>query len=245
MTNKQYRCLNCGTLCSDNFCPHCGQSTKVGRFDGRLFLTTAISNVSRMSATYFTTAYGLLIHPWAVIRGYVYGRRVRYVAPLSMMLLTALYLSMILPFINYDFQFVQTDSQNVWIQIISETVNKSIALQFLLFSPVIAVTTYIAYYGKIRGRFNFFEICIAVLFYLSIFLLYNIVAVPLECISTNLCNVVVLVAVLVVGVTGLIKAFPQPSASKTILRLIFWAVLNVVILAAYILGMLKLLSHVV
>ena len=197
-----------------------------------------------MSATYFTTAYGLLIHPWTVIRDYVHGRRVRYVAPLSMVLLTALYLSIILPFINHGFQ-LQTDSQNVWIQIILETANKSIALQFLLFSPVIAVTTYIAYYGKIRGRFNFFEICIAVFFYLSTFLLYNIVAIPLECISSNLCNVVVSVAVLVIGVTGLIKAFPQPSVGKTILRLIFWAVLNVVILAAYILGMLKMLSYVV
>ncbi len=166
MEKNQYKCLNCGTLCSDNFCPHCGQSTKVGRFDGRLFFTTAISNVSRMSATYLTTAYGLLIHPWTVISDYVHGRRARYVAPLSMVLLTALYLSMILPFINYDFQFVQTDSQNVWIQIISETVNKSIALQFLLFSPVIAVTTYIVYYGKIRCRLNFLEIFIAVLFYL-------------------------------------------------------------------------------
>jgi len=197
-----------------------------------------------MSATYFTTAYGLLVHPWKIINHYVRGMRVRYVAPLTMVLLTALYLSIILSFTSYDFKCVQTDSQNLFIQIITETVNNSIALQFLLFSPVIAVTTYIVYYGRIRGRFNFFEICVAVFFYMSTFLLYNIVSVPLECISADFSKFFLLVSVLVLGVMGLIKAFPQSSVCKTVFRLMFWVLLNVALLVAYIMGMIKFISFI-
>ncbi len=198
-----------------------------------------------MSTTYFSTAYGLMIHPWKIVNDYVRGKRVRYVAPLTMLLLTALYLSIILSLTDYNFKCVQTDSQNLFVQIITETINNSIALQFLMFSPVIAVTTYIVYYGNIRGRFNFFEVCIAVFFYLSTFLLYNVVAVPLEYISTDFCNLFILVSVTAVGVTGLIKAFPQASVGKTILKLTCWAVLNVALLTVYTLVLLKFISYAV
>ncbi len=242
MKTKNVRCLNCGTLCSDNYCPHCGQSTRVGRFDGRMFFVTVFSSISRMSTTYFTTAYGLMIHPWKIISDYLRGKRVRYVAPLPMLLLTTLYVSIILSFSNNSFKFVQTDSQNLVVQIITETVNSSLALQFLMYSPVIAVTTYIVYYGSLCGRFNFFEVCIAVFFYLSTFMLYNVVAFPLEYINIDLCNIFILMSVAIVGITGLIKAFPQISLGKTILKLTSWIVLNIILLAAYIIFLMKLIT---
>lgn len=243
MEKKMNRCLNCGTLCSDNYCPHCGQSTKVGRFDCRLFFINVISDISRVSATYFTTAYGLMTHPWKIINDYVRGKRVRYVAPLTMLLLTTLYLSIIISFSEYNFKYIQTDSQNPFIRIITDTLNNSLALQFLMYSPVIAATTYIVYYRNIRLRFNFFEICIAVFFYISTFMLYNIVAFPLELINIDLCNLFILISVAIVGVTGLLKAFPQTSIRKTILKLTIWTALNVALATTYTLCLIKLIYY--
>ncbi len=184
-----------------------------------------------------------MTHPWKIINDYVRGKRVRYVAPLTMLLLTTLYLSIIISFSEYNFKYIQTDSQNPFIRIITDTLNNSLALQFLMYSPVIAATTYIVYYRNIRLRFNFFEICIAVFFYISTFLLYNIVAFPLEFINIDLCNLFILISVAIVGVTGLLKAFPQTSIRKTILKLTIWTALNVALAATYTLCLIKLISY--
>lgn len=233
MKKKKTKCLNCGTLCNDKFCPHCGQATNVGRIDATIFFKTAAANFSRISESYFVTAYELVIHPWTVVKEYVYGKRVKYVAPVAMLLLTALYTSIIFSFMDYDDPQLHTDSQNLFVRIVTETIDSSVALQFILFAPIVAGTTYVAYFRSVKPRFNYFEICIATFFYLSTLLLYNLLFIPLTFIDSDLCDSLTIIAVIILGMAGLTKAFPQPTVFKTIRKLASWALLNLICLTAY------------
>lgn len=87
---KSVTCLNCGEMCRGNYCSHCGQATSTSRLQTRSFMLDTLSGLLRVNRGFFFTAWNLLIHPWAVIRDYAAGRRVRYLAPVAMLLVLCL-----------------------------------------------------------------------------------------------------------------------------------------------------------
>ena len=81
------KCKNCGCSCTSNFSPDCGQSVQVERLENKSFFIGVISGLSRINKGFLFTAWNLLIHPWVVIRDYIQCRRIRYVAPISMLII--------------------------------------------------------------------------------------------------------------------------------------------------------------
>ena len=80
------KCRNCGCSCTSRFCPDCGQSVDEKRLENKTFFIGLLSGLSRINQGFLYTAWHLLIHPWKVIRDYIQCRRVKYVAPISMLI---------------------------------------------------------------------------------------------------------------------------------------------------------------
>lgn len=80
------KCRNCGCSCTSRFCPDCGQSVDEKRLENKTFFIGLLSGLSRINQGFLFTACQLLIHPWKVIRDFIQCRRVKYVAPISMLI---------------------------------------------------------------------------------------------------------------------------------------------------------------
>ncbi len=83
------RCLNCGTPAPGNFCPQCGQDTapQPGSLAG--FLRARVARVLSRDGPLWQTLSKLLFSPGAMTADYLRGRRVSYVRPFRLYLITS------------------------------------------------------------------------------------------------------------------------------------------------------------
>lgn len=108
-------CLNCGAVCHSKFCPECGQPTSTPpRITHTSLAKTVAMSYARLTPGFWPTLIGLLKAPWKVIADYVNGKRVTYSPPVTMLIQTVLYVTLILTVIKeitgVDFSFIADDS---------------------------------------------------------------------------------------------------------------------------------------
>ena len=182
-------CLNCGEACSGNYCPNCGQSTATSRLRPRSFMLDTLSGLLRVNRGFFFTSWHLLIHPWEVIRDYAAGRRVRYLAPVSMLLvlcLVSVVADSLAPSSDslspmLDERMAQAATRGAyWFYAALKYVWTSPVLQNLLFfiPAVILVPVIFRRYGG--GRYNAAEYLMASIYMVDAFLVFDIVVFPLS-----------------------------------------------------------------
>jgi hypothetical protein len=81
-------CLNCGTIVTDKFCPHCGQKKEVKRLSWRT-LTEEINYFFFIGdGGFYKTVRELAIHPGRLYKNYLDGKRKKYDEPLSFLLIS-------------------------------------------------------------------------------------------------------------------------------------------------------------
>jgi hypothetical protein len=86
-------CVNCGKNVQSNFCPECGQSTKVLPITWKGLITELSSRWLGMDNRFARTFVNLSLRPARVINEYLAGNRVKYIGPLSyLVVMSALYL---------------------------------------------------------------------------------------------------------------------------------------------------------
>ncbi|MCH5226243.1 MAG: DUF3667 domain-containing protein [Muribaculaceae bacterium] len=79
------RCLNCGgNVEGMKFCPDCGQPTDTRRFTTKNITLVILSSFTRINKGFLYTCSSLLLRPAAVMREYIAGKRVRYMAPVQL-----------------------------------------------------------------------------------------------------------------------------------------------------------------
>lgn len=78
-----HKCANCDTESSGNFCPNCGQSMMVGRVKASSLYKQTISSVLRLDPLFLRTVWKLVTRPWKVIKDYLEGHQVCYMAPMT------------------------------------------------------------------------------------------------------------------------------------------------------------------
>ncbi|WP_338767601.1 DUF3667 domain-containing protein [Massilia sp. METH4] len=79
-------CRNCGTAVSDNYCPRCGQETRLNMPSFVEFAHEFISHYVALEGKLWGTFARLLFRPGALTNEYLAGRRRRYVEPLRLYL---------------------------------------------------------------------------------------------------------------------------------------------------------------
>ena len=80
-------CLNCGTVITDKFCPHCGQKKEVEKLTWYSLLHEIAHFFSHIEKGFLNTSYQLLIHPGKILREYLDGKRIKYQKPVSLFLI--------------------------------------------------------------------------------------------------------------------------------------------------------------
>jgi rRNA maturation protein Nop10 len=74
-------CPNCGAGAPGNYCPSCGQETRIELPSAFAFLRDAAGRYIRFDGRMWRTLAALLLRPGFLTREYLVGRRRRYVAP--------------------------------------------------------------------------------------------------------------------------------------------------------------------
>lgn len=100
---KSRHCLNCGTRLYDgDYCHRCGQLASTGRLTlGNMGVSIA-TGLTRINSGFLFTLRTLLLRPWRLIAQYINGRRVRYVAPVQLLLVLVFIWLALPPLIGYD-----------------------------------------------------------------------------------------------------------------------------------------------
>ncbi|XOV95293.1 MAG: DUF3667 domain-containing protein [Bacteroidota bacterium] len=80
-------CKNCGHPAEEKFCPNCGQSTDVRRFNGSYFLYKLIHSFD-LDRGFFHTIFLLLKKPGLAISDFIGGKRVGFSNPFKVFLIT-------------------------------------------------------------------------------------------------------------------------------------------------------------
>lgn len=80
MTDTLPTCMNCGAVLYGAFCSQCGQQSSE-RITWRGSMSAAVHSVRTMDSRWLRTAAALTIDPGRMIRRYLRGRRLPYVAP--------------------------------------------------------------------------------------------------------------------------------------------------------------------
>lgn len=222
-------CLNCGAKVDGNFCSNCGQPTNTGRFTTRTFTTHVFGALTRVSTNFFVTVWRLLACPWTVVRDYVYGRRVGLVSPVNMLMLLSLYNSVFFLAVSWwngkknDGEVLSDNSRY------ADVLNyfyDSITLQHMILAIPLALSTWMVYHKDIKGKYNFAELMIAVLYLACTYLVLCLLLIPVEVFDDTLADILVLLFASVYGMLSLNKAFPQSSRKKSVIKLVAWVVVS-------------------
>lgn len=213
-------CLNCGTVCHDKFCPHCGQSTGVPpRLRMKNFGKGVLMSFGRLTPGFFTTAKGLMLHPWDVIRNHIHGRHILYSPPITMLIQVYLYAAILYALVDGIFGTDIVKATDVDVNIVGyegsnqmlKLIDSSLVLGTFMWGVPMCLCIYLGFYWHGARKFNFAE-------YLAAFF-YMFAAISIYDFIFNLATVipgvdfdVTYLTWIVCGIFSivvLVKAFPQ------------------------------------
>lgn len=239
-------CRNCGCYCTSNFCPECGQSVKERRLENKTFFIGLLSGLSRINRGFLYTAWQLLIHPWKVIRDYVQCRRVRYVPPVSMLIVVCFisaFVSGLIPSDPGEITDTGTDhlslTYKVILKITDFIMNSMIARNLTIYIPALAAIP-IVYWKVGARRYNLAEYFAAMIYMTSSFLFFGIIISPVSVFSDTWDSVLEIVYSITICSLSMYKAFPVSSIKKRIGYFALYLVTTVMIYLLIIFGFLAL-----
>lgn len=153
-------CLNCGTECSEKFCPNCGQKTSTSRLQFREMITSVFTSIIGGDNRLLRTCRNLLYRPGHMIREYILGKRTSYYAPMSLLIfLVAVYAIASFIFsnavspidtirLNLDSNFANSSSAEKFIHYYQLLLGNNV--YFSLFSVVLNLVPYRFIFRKIE-----------------------------------------------------------------------------------------------
>lgn len=201
MTATASRCLNCGTVLTDAFCPHCGQKASVDRLSVKTAIIDNVWSALRMDKTVLPTAFRLLTKPWVVIRDYIHGRRIVYTQPMKFIVIIC-FINILVQVFLPDTSLSQDTNANhdadlsAWRHLltgIQSFIRDSEIISDLIDSIIFVPIVYLIYLPWGGRRFNFAEYSTAFLYLCGANLAMDLVTMPIDIISDDLSTVISIV----------------------------------------------------
>lgn len=161
-------CKNCQSEVNLNFCPDCGQPSKLKRIDGH-YIMHEIEHVLHFDRGILFTVRELFINPGQTIRNYITENRSRLVKPVIFIILTSVIYTLISHFFHIEEEYLQYQG-----------LEKSSFVKILGWMQAnygymnIMTGAFIAIWLKIffkKYNYNFFELLIMLCFVLGISML--------------------------------------------------------------------------
>lgn len=188
----EIKCLNCGTVFKGNFCPCCGQSSKVQRLTFKHVLDNLMRSFMKIENGLARTCWELIYRPGYMIRDYIDGHRVNYVRPVRLLFLLAsifiivhyvlfLHAEPEAHFFADEEAIEQMPRLVVLFMNVMNTIFANRALSSLLMVFVLLVPYWLAFRNTNVGK----RITIAEFFFVMVFLacqqmVFNILSLPFE-----------------------------------------------------------------
>ncbi len=89
LKNEAHTCSTCGTSFRGNYCPRCGQSSRIGRYSLKQAFLLFLDVWGLGNRGMFRTMRDLLLRPGYMIRDYLQGMQMAYFPPFKMFFLLA------------------------------------------------------------------------------------------------------------------------------------------------------------
>ena len=89
LRNEAHTCSTCGTSFRGNYCPRCGQSSRIGRYSLKQAFLLFLDVWGLGNRGMFRTMRDLLLRPGYMIRDYLQGMQMAYFPPFKMFFLLA------------------------------------------------------------------------------------------------------------------------------------------------------------
>ncbi|MCF6308781.1 MAG: DUF3667 domain-containing protein [Flavobacteriaceae bacterium] len=168
-------CKNCNAKINQNYCPNCGQPTKLKRINGQ-YILSEIGSVLNFDKGILFTIKELLLRPGQSIRNFVLDDRNRLVKPVIFIIVTSLIYSLINHFFHIEegyMKFEETKQSTtghifIWVQDHYGYANIIMGIFIVLWIKL--------FFRKYN--YNFFEILILLCFIMGIgMLIFSIFAI--------------------------------------------------------------------
>lgn len=221
--SKIIECKNCGCSCTSNFCPDCGQAVTVKRIDNKTFFIGIISGLSRINKGFLFTAWNLLIHPWKVIRDYIQCRRVRYVAPISMLIIVCFISAFVGSLVSAETQpaisDISGDNVPLFYRIILSTgyffMNNALAQNLTIYLPALLAIPIV--YSKVGARnYNIAEYLTAMIYMATSFIIFDVITLPISLLSGSTYSALGLCYSILICAMSMYFAFPIDPKKRRI-----------------------------
>lgn len=89
LTQEEHTCATCGTSYQGNYCPRCGQSSRIGRYSLKTAFLLFLDVWGLGNRGMFRSIRDLLLRPGYMIRDYLGGMHMAYFPPFKMFFLLA------------------------------------------------------------------------------------------------------------------------------------------------------------
>ncbi|MDE7437263.1 MAG: DUF3667 domain-containing protein [Muribaculaceae bacterium] len=243
------KCRNCGCSCASNFCPECGQSVKEKRLENKSFFISLLSGLSRINQGFLYTSWCLLINPWKVIRDYINCRRVRYIPPVSMLIVVCFLSAFVAGLMPVSEQTEIVDTGTGQLPLISQAVlmvtdylmNNMLIRNLTIYIPAL-VAIPMVFWSVGARKYNLAEYFAAMIYMTSSLLIFGIIVKPLSILSESFSSALEILYSIIICSMSMYKAFPIPSLKKRIGYFLLYLILSVVIYLLIFLAIATLLQ---
>lgn len=89
ISEEEHECATCNTRFKGNFCPRCGQSSRIGRYSFKIALINFIDVWGLGNRSMLRTIRDLIFRPGYMIRDYLKGMQMAYYPPFNMFFILA------------------------------------------------------------------------------------------------------------------------------------------------------------
>jgi hypothetical protein len=158
-------CKNCKTNLTHNFCPNCGNPSKLKRIDGQ-YVVNEISNVLNFNKGILFTIRELILRPGKTVRSFLQEDRNRLVKPIVFIIVCSLAYSIIQQIFSFEDGYVgYSFEKESAIASIFNWVSENYGYSNILMGIFIAI--WIKVFFR-KYSFNFYEILILLCFVMGI-----------------------------------------------------------------------------
>lgn len=238
------RCLNCGEHLVDggHYCHNCGQQTAAERLTARNFTVSLFAGLTRINRGVVYTCCNLLLRPWRVIADYIRGRRVRYTAPVQLLLVLSFLTVAVGGIVDMADADKAEDIAELFLgdSVIAESLNRflsfclnSTVLQYLFMLLPAVPALIFCHRIKSNGqyRYNVAEYLLAALYMSDAILLFQLLLSPLDLLSPVLSVTLTYCYIIYISCRGVYLSLGHLSLSfgASIRRIFTFYVLSIIL----------------